>query len=284
MDAPPGAVRRYTDREVRLILKSAVELQQRAADGAEPSGGLSLSELEQVAAEVGIDPTVVRRAAATLDARGDDDAGSRFLGGPTEILVERIVDRPLDDGDFEGLLGVVRGQSRHLGEASTVGRLFGWRGRLDGAKAEVSVSPAGARSQVRVRLELDEPALGHFMLKGALLGVGGGLIATAVATAALGPVGVLLGGAVAGGGYLWARTGFRTGSARYRARAVELADALAAALASRPVGGTTSGAVPGHQAASRGVTTASPGAAPEAAPEAAPDGAASARGGRYSSG
>ncbi|HEU4642164.1 MAG TPA: hypothetical protein VFS44_06880, partial [Gemmatimonadaceae bacterium] len=113
MEREPG-VRRYTDREVRLILKSAVELQQRGADGDQPSGGLSLAELEQVAAEAGIDPAVVRRAASALDTAGAPDGANPFLGGPTEIVVERIVDAPVDAADFEGLLGAVRARTRHL--------------------------------------------------------------------------------------------------------------------------------------------------------------------------
>jgi hypothetical protein len=255
MATPPTApdARRYTDREVRLILKAAVEIQQQSADAAQPSGGLSLAELEQVAAEAGIDPAVIRRAAASLDAGAPEDAPSRFLGASTEIVVERVVDAPVDERDFEELLGVVRAHTRHLGEARTVGRLFGWRGRVDTARAEVSVTPAGARSAVRVRFELDELAVGHFMIKGMLLGVGGGLTALATAMALVGPVGIAAGGVVAAGGYVWARRDFRAGAARARARAQELASALAAALEGRRTAAITAGAA-----------RALPAAAPEA--------------------
>jgi hypothetical protein len=235
MDSPSrdGEGRRYTDREVRLILESAVELQQRAADDVETSGGLSLAQLEQVAAEAGIEPSLLRRAAAVLDADVPAAAGNRFLGGPTEIVVERVVDTPLDEADFERLLAAVRVQTRHLGASSTVGRLFGWHGQVDGAKTEASATPAGGRTQVRVRIELDEAALGHFMVKGTLFGGAGGFCAAAAAMTALGPLGVLAGGAVLGGGYLWARRSFGAAAARSQARARAIADALVDALAAR---------------------------------------------------
>ena len=57
---------------------------------------------------------------------------------------------------------------------------------------------------------------------------------------ALGPLGLLAGGAVLGGGYLWARRDFRAAVARARARAQAITSALAEAIASpearRPVG------------------------------------------------
>ena len=237
MDTPSEGGRRYTDREVRLILKSAVELQHDTADAREPSGGLSLAELQQVAAETGIDPTVVRRAAAALDGEAPAERGSRFLGGPTEIVVERIVDAPLDPARFDEILAAIRAETRQLGELSSVGRLFGWRGRLDGPKTEMSVGPAGERTQIRVRVELDEVALAHFMLKGTLLGVGGGLATSAftMAALALGPVGLVFGGAVLSGGYLWARWGFQSAVARSWARAGGLLATVAAALEAPPV-------------------------------------------------
>jgi hypothetical protein len=131
--------RQYTDREVRLILKSAVELQQRTDGGEEPSGRMSLTQLEQVAAEAGVDPVYVRRAAAALDTVGAPSERNAFLGGPTFIVLEQVVDAALDPGQFDQLLDVTRAVSREVGEVSTVGRQFGWKGGLDGAKAEVSI-------------------------------------------------------------------------------------------------------------------------------------------------
>lgn len=221
--------RQYTEREVRLILKTAVEMQQQRADRAsELAGGMSLVELEQVAVEAGLDPAYVRRAAAELNTVGPAGEQSVFLGGPTHIVIERVVDVAIDPGHFDQLLDVVRAVTHEVGEISTVGRQFGWKGRMDGAKTEANVSAGEQRSTIRIRVELDEVALGHFMLKGTLFGIGGGLVGTAIAIAALGPIGLGFGAVTLGTGYVWARTGFRSAGARYWARANELVDALVA--------------------------------------------------------
>ena len=230
MAFPPDPTRTYTDREVRVILKSAVDLQQRRDDGADVSGGMSLAQLEQVAFEAGLDPELVRRAAAQLDTTVPPSNQNVFLGGPTHIVLERVVETSINPTAFDQLLDVTRAITHEVGEVSTVGRQFGWKGRLDGAKAEVSVSADDRRTTLRVRVELDEVAVGHFMLKGTLPGVGGGLLASALTVMAtgLGPLGVAVGSAVAGASYVWARRAFRQAATRYTGRARDLIDALAA--------------------------------------------------------
>ena len=225
-----GPSRQYSEREVRLILKSAVEMQQHGADRAgELSGGMSLVELEQVAAEVGLDASFVRRAAAQLDVAGAPAERSAFLGSATRIVVERVVDVAVDPARFDQLLDVVRTVTHELGEISSVGRQFGWKGRMDGAKAEANVSAGDRRCTIRVRVDLDEAAVGHFMLKGTLFGFVGGVLAGAAASALiLAPLGIAVTAGMLGSGYFWARHGLRGDEARYRARAHELVDAIAA--------------------------------------------------------
>jgi hypothetical protein len=230
MTVPPDSSRTYTDREVRVILKSAVELQQRRDYGAESSGGMSLAQLEQVAIEAGLDPELIRRAAAQRDTTPAPSNHNAFLGGPTQIVLERVVETSIQPAAFDQLLDVARSMTREVGEISTVGRQFGWKGRLDDAKAEVSVSADDRRTTLRVRVELDEVALEDFMLKGALAGVGGGLGASAltVMTTGVGLLGVAVVSVVVGTCYVWARRGFRQATIQYTGRARDLIDALAA--------------------------------------------------------
>ena len=221
--------RQYTDREVRLILKSAVEMQERRADQTEDqSEGMSLVELERAAVEAGLDPALVRKAAAELDAPRAPGGGNAFLGGPGEILLERVVNVAIDPRRFDALLDVVRAVTHGVGELSAVGRQFGWKGRLDGAKTEVNISAGEQQTTFRVRVALDEVAVGHFMLKGSLFGVGGGLIGGAAAAAAFGPIGLAVGAVTLLSGYMWARTGYRGAVVDYHARAQELVAALEA--------------------------------------------------------
>jgi hypothetical protein len=218
--------RQYTDREVRLILKTAVELQQRADQNIAPGGGMSLAELQQVAAEAGIDPELVRRAAARVDGAASPAERNAFLGSPTQIVLEQVVNKATDPAEFDKFLEVVRATTHEVGEVSTVGRQFGWKGRLDGAATAVAVSASEGRTTFRVTIALDEVALGHFMLKGMGVGVGGGFVGGTALSMLLGPLGFALGVGTLAAGYWWARNGFAHATQRYRVRARELIDAL----------------------------------------------------------
>ena len=58
--------RRYSEKEIGLILRRATEFQRSEPSAADPTG-LTLAELQEVASEVGIDPAYLRRAAAELE-------------------------------------------------------------------------------------------------------------------------------------------------------------------------------------------------------------------------
>ena len=60
--------RRYTDRDVALILRRAAEIDKKSTPDA-PVRGLSVGELQEIAGEVGIDPEAVTRAAAEFEGR-----------------------------------------------------------------------------------------------------------------------------------------------------------------------------------------------------------------------
>ena len=65
----------YTDKEISAVLKRATEL-QGAQGPAGGTSGLSLDELEQIAAEVGIDPNYVKAAALELEEGRTDTSYS----------------------------------------------------------------------------------------------------------------------------------------------------------------------------------------------------------------
>jgi hypothetical protein len=221
--------RLYSDREVQLILKSAVELQMRADEFHQPAGGMSLEQLEQVAREAGLDAAVIRRAAAQLELANDSGINV-LLGSPDHVIAERTVDFAIEQSEFDRLLEVARSMSREVGEVSTVGRQFGWKGSLDGAKTDVTVSVSDHSTTVRVRIDLENEVMGHFMLKGVLGGGMGGVVgAGAIASlTGVGALAIAAGAVVGGAGYLWARRGLRKSAASYRARAEELVEALVA--------------------------------------------------------
>ena len=236
-DAPP--TRRFTEREVSLILETAAQLQARDGDAAATPGRLTLAELERIGAEVGIDAAHIRRAAQEVEARAAAPAHSRLLGGPTELVIELVVAGEAGDAAVEAALAAVRRVTGELGDVSSVGRLFGWRGRLDGAPAEVSLSAADGRTAIRVRVTLEELAVREHTALTIGLGGGGAVVAAGIASSLLGPAAWLVGGAVAGTGFLLARYRVRGTAERHAARTVALADAVADAVLG--AGSTTDG-------------------------------------------
>jgi hypothetical protein len=79
--------RRFTDREIGLILKRAVEFEEGSPTPGPPSArGLSLGELQAVAGEAGIDLRSVGRAVAELESRRGLEPPS--IWGPSGVRRE----------------------------------------------------------------------------------------------------------------------------------------------------------------------------------------------------
>ena len=72
------------------MLERAAELQARALRNYDDDGGLTLEELEDVAAEVGLDPSFLRQAADELDAGVVRD----LMNGVTPGTDAKRVDSP----------------------------------------------------------------------------------------------------------------------------------------------------------------------------------------------
>ena len=88
----PSSGRKFNDEEVALIIKRAAELQQTEQIAQDPANAMSLAEVEAIAREAGIDPALVRRAANTLDQRTETPRPSSWVGAPTRLVFERVVD------------------------------------------------------------------------------------------------------------------------------------------------------------------------------------------------
>ena len=98
----------YTEQEVAALLERAAELQAQAARRNEHRPGLSLAELEDVAAEAGLDPSLLRQAAGELDEPGrpllDRSAGTTA----THVSVERRVPGTFTPEAWEDVVAELR--------------------------------------------------------------------------------------------------------------------------------------------------------------------------------
>ncbi len=238
----PRGSRRFDDEEVALILRRAAELQE-AQPGA-GSQGMTLADLEEVAREAGLDPSLVRRAAAEVGDAGTTGAaaapltgGSRFLGAPTVLRAERIIDGELAVDEFETLLDEIRSTFNDVGSFSTLGRTLAWRsspgmhGRHGGGARQINVTIVIRGGQTGIRVEESTGQFAGGLFGGLMggLGGGGGSIAMGIGIGALHSALAVLGiwGAFIGGSYGLARTIFVTTSRRRAAALAALADRLA---------------------------------------------------------
>ncbi len=98
--------RRYSDEEVRLILANAVEVDATIEAGDE--GGLTLSQLQRVAAEAGLSEQSVTVAAAALDHTLRMPASPRVLGLPMGVASTIALSGSLEDAEWRRLVGFLQ--------------------------------------------------------------------------------------------------------------------------------------------------------------------------------
>lgn len=217
--------RRYSDAEVAMVIKRATELQASEAQSADiRQTGLSLAELEQVAREAGIDPSLVRRAARDVDARQSSKPASKFLGAPSVIVMERTIDGEVPVAEYEVIVDMLRRAFNDNGMVGTLGKSLAWSSSSRGygrhgnsQQVNISVTPRDGRTVIRAEQSLRGTAGGLF--GGLMGGIGGGTTGISVSAgmlvfhSALAAAGLWL--SVVGGSYLLAR-GIYTHVARNR--------------------------------------------------------------------
>ncbi len=185
----PSVRRRYSDGEVREIVKRASELE---ASTPTAGGAMTIGGVEALAAEVGIAPNVVRAAVQSVSTPGASGAvgvapkRNRWLGGPTSLRFERVVEGELPQTEWEVVVDEIRRSLRNTGQVSQFGRSFSWaatrRGELP-RDLEVAVSVRGGCTRITLQENL-----------GSLLGAVFGGIGGGMGGGGLGPImGILFG-------------------------------------------------------------------------------------------
>src|SRR5436309_359605 len=228
--------RRYSGGEVQEIVQRAAELEATAPTA---GGAMTIGGVEALAAEVGIARDVVRAAVQSLTPAGavapsEPPRSNRWLGGPTTLLFERVVDGEVPDSEWLGMVDEIRRALNNVGQVSQFGRSFSWVATRRGASQrdlEVAVSVRGGHTRIAIRENLAS------LIGGIYGGIGGGM-----GGGGIGPIIGIFAGALHATGPafgvvvpLWLLTSFVTArtfyhySTRRRMRDLErLADRLAA--------------------------------------------------------
>ncbi|HSW30487.1 MAG TPA: hypothetical protein VLH75_13460 [Longimicrobiales bacterium] len=233
MPEPINLPRLYDEKEVTRLLKRATELQREESRWPAPTGGLSLSELESIAGEAGIDPRWLRRAAAELDpAGGQGTLGARLAGEETSLSREIVIPGELPESGFERLVSVIQLVSRELGTPSLLGRSLTWQGEAPNRTRSLQVVVSVRRGETFIRVEerLGQLAGAVFAVSmgavGSTVGFAVGLpVALEVLSSAVLAVGLPLGAVALS--WVGAREIFRRLVRRRRSLLAELIDQLA---------------------------------------------------------
>lgn len=235
MSDATGRERKFSEEEVALIIKRATELQQTEQVEQEPSTALSLSQVEQIAKEAGIDPLLVRRAAQGIDHPSESNRPSPWVGAPTRLVFERVVDGEIPVEAYEPLVNEMRRTFGDNGIPSVLGRTLAWtttttggRHHARGRQIDVSVISRGGVTTIRVEEELRNIAGALF---GGLVGGGGGGMTGVAIGIGMGvfnspPIAGLIWVLIAGGFYTLARTIFGHISAKREKELRELTGRL----------------------------------------------------------
>jgi len=146
--------RRFTDREVALVLRRASEM-DLPAEG-EAASGLSLNELREIAKEVGITTEAIDRAVASLDR------GQRVVPGLAGApRVRKAVHAVPGELDQDGIARLMRLVDERTDNAGTISEALGsvrWTGQDRLKSTRISVTPRGGETTIEV-VEKAEPRL-----------------------------------------------------------------------------------------------------------------------------
>lgn len=161
----------YTDQEFALILSKASELARASDASAESLQGISLDEMKAVAAEVGLDPTLVERAARLVPMETGQSRLERILGGPVKYRWEADFHGRLSNESAAHLLSAVRSAAEQQGEGQADSSGMSWHSV--GAYSQVLVTAHADEDRTRVRLVVDRSgalvAVGTFTLLGTVM-------------------------------------------------------------------------------------------------------------------
>lgn len=216
----------YTNEEVGKILKRAAGLQREQGV---PGAKLTQSEIEQIAADAGIDPAQVRKAIAELNQPQPSSTAATIFGAPTRLSIERIVPGELDPKHHEAVALTMRRQLDGPGLLSTVGRTLTYLVAVRNSPVEISLTPSSGTTVVRISANYANIAGGIFGgIVGGFGGSAGANIAWMLPTfgQVATPLGIAAGLGVVGLTWMGCRVLYRALAGSHQKQLAKLADAL----------------------------------------------------------
>lgn len=118
--------RLYSDEEFALILRRASERASRTEPRGPSSAGLTLTEMKEIAAQVGLAPALVENAARLVASRAEASPLERLIGGPWRHRQTAHLPIRLDETSSSQALSAVRISAGHPGEGHSSSMGMTW--------------------------------------------------------------------------------------------------------------------------------------------------------------
>jgi len=150
MPNEPSDDQRFTEKEIQVILKRAGELQAARTDsGAGMAGSTTLAQLQQAAAEIGIDAELIAQAAQDLTVGKTSGQSSHLLGGPWNVDVDQWVQGTVTEETWALLVDDIRAVTGRVGFPKAVGKGFEWLS-IQPDPLHLTFSPSGDKTRLRI--------------------------------------------------------------------------------------------------------------------------------------
>jgi hypothetical protein len=234
--------KRYSDREVSLIIQSALDLEMK--DHLDKTGGLLQSEIEEIARDTGISVDHIRLAINGMPGGKKNIAARRFFGSDTSFERIEIIPQSLTQDELERLNQSLPILTNAADSSVVNGDRLTWkrsalRSFLDGFPLSLSVKKSEGGTAISAHARLNSIATLLFAISGGLgVVVGMKLAVFAMLLIGIGkialPTSLLLlatGGVVGLGGFwLLARLAFRAFMKRSQEKVVTMIEKIKAAI------------------------------------------------------
>lgn len=143
--------RRYSEREIREVFERAARDQEQAKAHAAQEG-LTLEEMQEIAASAGIAPEFVAHAAQSV-ALGEPETGRMSFGPvPRGVFRTEVLPAPPTDTLWNELVADLRRTFSARGTETVAGRVREWRN----GNLIVTLEPSGDGSRLHLRTRRDQ--------------------------------------------------------------------------------------------------------------------------------
>lgn len=173
--------RRYSDEDVQRILANAAESEAALGSNGSDDRGMTLAEIQRIAAEAGLSPASVRAAAAALDRAPRPLPEPRVLGLRAGVAHSVPLPRDLTDTEWQRLVACFRDTFEAQGRIEEVAGRREWRN----GNLRISLESLGEDALLQMRTRKEDAR--SMIQLGATMAVGGLVMAAVTAVASDNP-------------------------------------------------------------------------------------------------